>query len=312
MVVMMSWTVCTVGADYVLGKWAQSNLNDSTGYFYLICNALMLLAAVVFIVFRVLITFKFSIKASQELHEKMMSRIMGAPVNTYFDKTPIGRLINRLSNDLHSVDIEMPFLIGNTQMTMWRLISCIVVAVGLIYWCIIPLPLVIIASILYLKLYLQLQRKLKRLQKVCLSPILQYTTESYTGAATIRAYENQTKFVGRSYSLLDNAFRCGVHTTALECWVTLRIQFISVAMNILTVFFVVSHFFVCSPTRLVAEERLLEPVDGRTGAGVHAKSAGCDRRTAVVCLRDGDEHGLSRTLLHAHRVSRERDQNDFS
>jgi len=202
-------------------------------------NAVFALLTVVFTVFRVLITFKFSIQASKKLHENMLSRIMNAPVNTYFDKTPIGRILNRLSNDLNSVDIEMPFLIGNVNMSFWKLLGCLSISVILIYWCIIPIPFVLAASIYYLNVYLNLQRRLKRLEKTMRSPILQFTAESYTGSATIRAYEGQNYFFKQCLKRMEAYLKCNVHVNALDCWVTLRIQFVSIAMNVLTVLFVV-------------------------------------------------------------------------
>ncbi len=238
--VMICWTLSTVGADYWLGLWGKSKLNDSTGYFYLLGNMFMALAAVVCIMFRVLLTFKYSIRASTKLHQTILGRLMRAPVTTFFHTTPVGRILNRLSNDLSSVDMEMPFMIGNLLMSLWKLVGFMVITVILIYWCIIPLPFVVLGSWYYAKQYLPLQRNLNRIEKRAKSPILQYASETYAGCATIRAYEAQRHFIDRCYHLQDTLLKCDSHVTALECWVTLRIQLVSTAMNVLTVFFVVN------------------------------------------------------------------------
>eukprot|EP01022_Parablepharisma_sp_SALTPOND_P011045 TRINITY_DN1457_c0_g1_i1.p1 TRINITY_DN1457_c0_g1~~TRINITY_DN1457_c0_g1_i1.p1 ORF type:complete len:1246 (-),score=102.55 TRINITY_DN1457_c0_g1_i1:2163-5900(-) len=296
--IMASWTFCTIGADYWLGLWAQT---ISSGYFYLVVNALLALGAVIFIVFRVLLTFTYSIRASKKLHESILSRIMGAPINLFFDTTPIGRIINRLSNDLHCVDIEMPFLIGNLQMGLWRLIGCLLISIILIYWCILPVPFIVIAFTYYLRLYLRLQRKLKRLEKVSRSPVLQFTAESYSGAVTIRAYEAQAQCIARFYKFLDNNMKCGFYITALDCWATLRIQLVSLIMNVLTVTFVV--FFFCRNTIQIAfQERLLESSDGRTGTGLHAKLRRCYQQSFLVFLYIGNQHGFGREVLRIHRT----------
>jgi ATP-binding cassette subfamily C (CFTR/MRP) protein 1 len=166
--------------------------------------------------------------------------MLNAPVNTYFDTTPVGRIINRFSNDLAVCDMDMPFLHGNTLMGIFRLTGCFIVGIGLIYWCVIPIPVVVLALFYYLRLYINLQRKLKRLEKVNRSPVLQYTSESYIGGPTIRAYEGQSFFIKRCYALFNKFMRCAVHVTALECWVTMRVQFISTLMNVFVVLFVVS------------------------------------------------------------------------
>jgi hypothetical protein len=35
---------------------------------------------------------------------------MGAPVNLYYDVTPIGRILNKFSKDLNDTETEMPGL----------------------------------------------------------------------------------------------------------------------------------------------------------------------------------------------------------
>ena len=238
-IVMIIWTACTVGADIFLGMWAKRSSDDQYGFSYLLINTGLALTAVVCIIFRVFIIFYFSINGCKRMHEEMLSRIMKAPINTFFDKTPVGRIINRFSNDLHCLDLEMPFMIGNALMAFWRLMGIFALTISLIYWSAFPIPFVLASSLIYLHFYLQLQRQLKRIEKISRSPILQYTAETYTGATTVRAYGAQTQFLDKCYSLLNNLLKCNIHVTALECWVTLRIQFVSTLMNILTVLFVV-------------------------------------------------------------------------
>ena len=188
--VMISWTFFNIAADWSLGLWAQYGTSN---YNYLIINAIFGLASVICIVFRVILTFIYTIRASRRLHNDMLKQILNAPVNTFFDTVPIGRIINRLSADLNCCDAELPFDIGNMQMSLWRLLGSLLLCVFLIYWCILPIPFIVFASWYYLKKYLQLQRKLRRLGKASRSPVFQFAGECYLGASTIRAYKAQSK-----------------------------------------------------------------------------------------------------------------------
>ena len=47
-----------------------------------------------------------TIRKARLLHEKMIKRIIGAPVNTYFDKTPSGTILNRFTRDIGKLDGE--------------------------------------------------------------------------------------------------------------------------------------------------------------------------------------------------------------
>ena len=48
--------------------------------------------------------------ASKKLHERMFNRILNAPVNLYFDITPIGRILNKLSRDFSVVEDWWPWI----------------------------------------------------------------------------------------------------------------------------------------------------------------------------------------------------------
>lgn len=38
--------------------------------------------------------------AAKSIHKHMLNRVINAPINLYFDITPIGRILNRFSKDL--------------------------------------------------------------------------------------------------------------------------------------------------------------------------------------------------------------------
>ena len=38
----------------------------------------------------------------------MVEKVVGAPINLYFDKTPSGKILNRFSNDIDKIDNEFP------------------------------------------------------------------------------------------------------------------------------------------------------------------------------------------------------------
>ena len=46
-----------------------------------------------------------SLRASRRLYDKLLKRILGAKMR-FFDSTPSGRIINRLSKDMSSIDTE--------------------------------------------------------------------------------------------------------------------------------------------------------------------------------------------------------------
>ena len=65
-----------------------------------------------FVAARAAIIFFMSIKTSTLLHEQMITKVMNAPINTFFDVTPVGTIMNRFSKDLQVLDSSTAFIIG--------------------------------------------------------------------------------------------------------------------------------------------------------------------------------------------------------
>ena len=51
-----------------------------------------------------------AIRASKTLHEALLSNIMRCPMS-FFDTTPLGRIINRFSKDVDTMDAELRMFI---------------------------------------------------------------------------------------------------------------------------------------------------------------------------------------------------------
>lgn len=49
-----------------------------------------------------------TLNAARYLHNSLLHTVMRAPTTTFFDVTPVGRIINRFSHDVETVDNEFP------------------------------------------------------------------------------------------------------------------------------------------------------------------------------------------------------------
>ena len=62
------------------------------------------------------------ILAAQRLHERILARIMGASIS-WWDRTPCGRVTNRLSSDVAMVDDSLPFQLNIFLASLFALIG---------------------------------------------------------------------------------------------------------------------------------------------------------------------------------------------
>jgi len=45
-----------------------------------------------------------NLRAVSILHNKMLNKVLSAPINLFYDVTPIGKILNRFSKDLNVID----------------------------------------------------------------------------------------------------------------------------------------------------------------------------------------------------------------
>lgn len=64
-----------------------------------------------------------AIRSCSNLHRRLLCGVLRAPVNLYFDCTPLGRIINRFSRDVDQVDQGLP----DTLLQVWfcLLFACV-------------------------------------------------------------------------------------------------------------------------------------------------------------------------------------------
>lgn len=86
-------------------------------------------------------------KMSNRIHEAMISNLLFASLNEFFDRVPLGRIFNRLSKDLNSVDSNIPSFFQNALVFVFFLLTntIIILYVAPIY---IFLPVIILYLIL--------------------------------------------------------------------------------------------------------------------------------------------------------------------
>jgi ABC-type multidrug transport system fused ATPase/permease subunit len=172
---------------------------------------------------RVCLTYFAGIKASNQIFKDVLTRILKARLR-FFDKTPLGRIMNRFSKDIEAVDQELtPFAEG----TFICIVQCVSTLILITF--ITPgfLIFAFIVSFLYYLVgyfYISLSRELKRYESITKSPIHQHFSESLNGVATIRAYGIESRFMKQNIQAIDNNNRPFFYLWVANRWLSFRID----------------------------------------------------------------------------------------
>ncbi|XP_042861563.1 multidrug resistance-associated protein 1-like isoform X1 [Penaeus japonicus] len=230
---------CTVGSNVWLTAWSsESALQNETGQDpairdkYLGVYGALGIGQALTICLGSLIIAGATVSASKLLHKMLLDNVMHSPMS-FFDMTPIGRIVNRFSKDLDTVDVLLP---SNLRAWVSCLISVVATFLAIIYatpiFVVVMVPTMIIYYFVQV-LYVSTSRQLKRIESVSRSPIYSHFQESIQGASTIRAFGRANQFMLDSEKKVDTNQISSFPSVMANRWLAIRLEFIG---NIMTFF----------------------------------------------------------------------------
>jgi ABC-type multidrug transport system fused ATPase/permease subunit len=125
--------------------------------------------------------------AAKKLHYGLVRGVFGSPIS-WFDVTPVGRIINRFAKDILSLDgkllMWMIWVIDSSMQIIFRLGA--VTSVMPIFLA----PAIIVFAVGYIlgEVYVRANIAVKRCQSITESPLFSHFGDTVLGAVTIRAY----------------------------------------------------------------------------------------------------------------------------
>ncbi|CAG8557324.1 8544_t:CDS:10, partial [Ambispora gerdemannii] len=191
--------------------------------YYIFVYVLIGLCATTVASFRSYYVFTGSLVASRNLHGDMLEKILYAKFR-FFDTTPIGRIMNRFSKDMETIDQEL------SPVIVFLLYSCIATAsVIFVISCVIPQFLIAGAFIaaIYVVIgafYIATSRDLKRLESVNRSPIYAAFGETIIGVSTIRAFGAEKRLIKKMLNLVDGNNRPFIFNWSCNRWLHIRVD----------------------------------------------------------------------------------------
>ena len=191
--------------DIYLKDWSN---NPSQTDYYLPIYILLKIGGCAFIFIRsALLTGCLSIKASYNIHSRLMKSLLKAPINLFYDVTPLGRILNRLSKDINTIDESLAFSIGTFIAQICQTLSCILM--GLLYfpYIIIFLPIFFLPAKHIGFLYKRASRELTRLESISRSPILNNFKQTLSGVKFVRVFNQVHNFINKNQEIIDTNSR---------------------------------------------------------------------------------------------------------
>ncbi|WII73663.1 ABC transporter transmembrane domain-containing protein [Bdellovibrio sp. 22V] len=173
------------------------------------------------------------IRAGKNMHDKMLKSVLSSPVR-FFDSTPVGRIIQRFSRDIESVDVYLQWSFDSAVHCALQVIVSIVLILGLM-----PLMIFVIGPVMALYYVVQRDyrrpaREVKRFDSVARSPRYAHFKESLQGLIVIRGFNKSNWFMRNFYDKLAHSQRMFYSHYMINRWFSSRIPLIGGVISMAT------------------------------------------------------------------------------
>ncbi|XP_004616472.1 ATP-binding cassette sub-family C member 2 [Sorex araneus] len=166
-----------------------------------------------------------TIYASNTLHRQLLDNILRAPMS-FFDTTPIGRIVNRFAGDITTLDDVLPTSLRSWILCFLGIISTLVmICLAAPTFVIVVIPLSIIYVFIQI-VYVTTSRQLRRLDSVTRSPIYSHFSETVSGLSVIRAFEHQQRFLQHNERGIDTNQKCVFSWIISNRWLAVRLELV--------------------------------------------------------------------------------------
>lgn len=213
---------CNVFPTVWIKWWSEAQL-ESPGrqmdMYMGIYGMFSLLGAIVFFAVVYLLLHSGMPRSSLALHRNLLSVLVTAPY-WFFVSTDGGQILNRFSQDMSLIDMQLPMAFVNTTFSL----LIVVMQAGIIgassKWAVAMFPGLFVALYALQKFYLRTSRQLRLLELEAKSPLYTHFTETLRGLSTIRAFDWQTESAQTNLELLNDSQRPYYLLWSIQRWLT--------------------------------------------------------------------------------------------
>ncbi|WVQ72026.1 hypothetical protein IAR50_001570 [Cryptococcus sp. DSM 104548] len=214
----------TVITSFWLVWWEELKWPQSSG-FYMGIYAGLGFATAFAMFFQMFSIAMLNYFASVRIHRSAIRRVMYAP-QSFFDTTPLGRIINRFTKDTDSIDNTLPDALRMGVGTGAQILGAFVLLAIIEPWFLIAVAVVVVLYTHCTMFYRSSSREFKRIDSILRSALYSHFSESLSGVATIRSYGETERFCRDNIVAMDNENRAYYMTVVNQRWLGLRLDII--------------------------------------------------------------------------------------
>ncbi|EMC91328.1 hypothetical protein BAUCODRAFT_39495 [Baudoinia panamericana UAMH 10762] len=242
--------IVSQGANIVtslwLSYWTSNRFHLEMGVYIGIYAALGVVQAALLFIWSVALTV-LGTRASRVMLQRAMTRVLRAPMS-FFDTTPLGRITNRFSKDVDTMDNALTDAMRMFFMTMAMILSVFILIIAYYYYFLVALVPLTLAFLFSASYYRASAREIKRHEAVLRSVVFSRFGEAVSGVSTIRAYGLQKQFAQSVNEAVDDMDGAYFLTFANQRWLSTRLDAVGNLLVFTVGILVVTSRFAINPS----------------------------------------------------------------
>ncbi|KAH8995032.1 ABC transporter [Lactarius akahatsu] len=186
--------------------------------------------------------------ASRRMHDNAITRVMLSPMS-FFETTPVGRIMNRFSKDIDTIDNMLADSFRMLIHTFSTIAGAIVLISILLPWFLIAVAVVLVLYAMASAFYRASAREMKRLDAILRSSLYSHFSETLSGIATIRAYGEEVRFFNENRDRVNIENRAYWMTVTNQRWLSIRLDLLGTLLTLVVAMLTVGTRFSVSPAQ---------------------------------------------------------------
>ncbi|EAW07798.1 putative ABC multidrug transporter [Aspergillus clavatus NRRL 1] len=178
-------------------------------------------------------------KSGESFHRRLLTTVLSAPMS-FFAATDSGSILNRFSQDLQLIDMELPVAAINTFATLMLCLAQMILMGIASKYAAISFPMVLLVVYSIQKVYLRTSRQLRFLDIEAKAPLYSHFSDSLNGLVTLRAFGWQQSLEEKNRELLDYSQRPFYLLYAIQRWLTLTLDMVVAGIAVILIVLVVT------------------------------------------------------------------------
>ena len=221
------WKAIEVYSDYYLSSWGMiENIDRKENNFRLFIYLLITFPSIITIIMRQKYMMDAFINYNISMHDLLVDKLIGAPINLFHDITPRGHIISRLSKDLNNGATVNTILSGSLRV-FFQVCGAIFVCAMFNVWTIPVIVIILVIEVMFSIYSLLPIQEISRMEGKYRTPLIGAFSESIYGLHIIRAFRYENNFENKFSKRMNDYYKINIFQSGISGWYGIYLDMIS-------------------------------------------------------------------------------------